>query len=396
MNEANRDGTAVILSGGGAYGAYEAGVLQALCQGAASVTGYQPLNAGIFTGTSVGAFNAAFMAMEPGAESAATAARLAQLWLNEISDSPQNCGNGVFRFRGNPLRYLETECLRNPLTPFVELGGDAAFLAQYLWERGASFLRSPSNLPQRTLGLIDLSALIDLEPFRALIRRAIRFPDLRRSATRLQLAATNWTTGRVQLFENADLSDEFGAQIIQASAAIPGIFPPVEIAGEVYLDGGVVMNTPLKSAIEAGATMLHVIYLNPDISRIPFERLQNSLGAFIRMFMIMQATITNEDIDHAAEINAGLDLLERAAQATTLTEDELGAFLRVAAKFERQFRQGRPYRKLTVHRYLPPEELGGVIGMLDFEQQVIRRSMERGFADAVAHDCALNGCLVPR
>jgi predicted acylesterase/phospholipase RssA len=219
---------------------------------------------------------------------------------------------------------------------------------------------------------------------------------LRRSATRLQLAATNWTTGRVQLFENADLSDEFGAQIIQASAAIPGIFPPVEIAGEVYLDGGVVMNTPLKSAIEAGATMLHVIYLNPDISRIPFERLQNSLGAFIRMFMIMQATITNEDIDHAAEINAGLDLLERAAQATTLTEDELGAFLRVAAKFERQFRQGRPYRKLTVHRYLPPEELGGVIGMLDFEQQVIRRSMERGFADAVAHDCALNGCLVPR
>lgn len=397
MTEANRGPAAVILSGGGAYGAYEVGVLQALCNGASSANGYQPLSAEIFTGTSVGAFNAAFMAMEPGEESAATVARLAQLWLSEISDSPQSCGNGVYRFRGNPLRYLEPECLRNPLSPFVELGGDAAFLVQYLWERGANFLRGSGNLPQRTLRLIDLSALIDLEPFRALIRRAIRLPDLRRSEKRLQLAATNWTTGEAKLFENEDLSDEFGAQVIQASAAIPGIFPPVEIAGQIYLDGGVVMNTPLKGAIEAGATTLHVIYLDPDISRIPFRRLQNSLGTFIRMFAVMQATIANEDIDHAAEINAGLELIERAAaDAATLSKDDFGAFLRLAAKFERQFRQGRPYRKLTLHRYRPPNELGGTLGMLDFNQQAIQRSMAQGFADAVAHDCAHNNCILPR
>lgn len=388
--------TALILSGGGAYGAYEVGVMKALCSGASSATGYQPLTAEIFTGTSVGAFNAAFMAMEPGEESRATVARLEQLWLREISDSPQSCGNGVYRFRANPLRYLEPECLPNPLAPFIELGGDAAFFVQYLWERGANFLRGSGNLPQRTLRLIDLSALIDLDPFRALIRRAIRLPDLRRSEKLLRLAATNWTTGEAKLFENDDLTEEFGAQVIQASAAIPGIFPPVEIAGQVYLDGGVVMNTPLKSAIEAGATTLHVIYLDPDISRIPFERLQNSLGTFMRMFAIMLATIANEDIDHAAEVNTGLELLERAADAATLTEDDLGAFLRVAAKFERQFKRGRPFRKLIIHRYRPPDELGGTTGMLDFNQQVIQRSIERGYADAVAHDCTHNDCIVPR
>ncbi len=53
--------TALVLSGGGAYGAFAIGIMKALYAGASPATNYQPLKADIFTGTSVGAFNAAVM-----------------------------------------------------------------------------------------------------------------------------------------------------------------------------------------------------------------------------------------------------------------------------------------------------------------------------------------------
>ena len=86
---------AVVLSGGGAYGAYEVGAMKALFGAQSPVTHYAPLNARVFTGTSVGSFNAAFMSMEPGVESSLTAAHLETLWVEQISDNPQTCGNGV-------------------------------------------------------------------------------------------------------------------------------------------------------------------------------------------------------------------------------------------------------------------------------------------------------------
>ena len=52
----------------------------------------------------------------------------------------------------------------------------------------------------------------------------------------------------------------------------------------------------------------------------------------------------------------------------------------------------RPYRKLTIHRYRPASDLGGAVGMLDFNREKIEELIARGYHDAAGHDCSASGC----
>ncbi len=389
---------AVILSGGGAYGAYEVGVMKALLGGEVTSIGYRPIEPGVFTGTSVGSFNASIMVSRPGEPSARTADLLESVWLDEVADNERSCGNGVFRFRGNVLRLFDPTCYTHPLAPFERLGGDISFYTSSVLRRSINAMLGQGSLASRALQFVDMSALISVDPFREMLRRTIRSEAIRYSDRQLRVVATNWETGEVKTFENRDVADEeFGLQMIMASAAIPGIFPPVRIGKYVYVDGGAVMNTPLKCAIEAGATTLHVIYLDPDVSNIPLSRLMNSVDTFDRLYTIMLATKMNEDIDTAAWINEGLNTLERAARegVEQLSGADITAFIRVAAQIESRLRAGRQYRKLTIHRYHPKGDLGGPLGMLNFGQDAITRLIAHGFEDAVYHDCAKSHCIFP-
>jgi predicted acylesterase/phospholipase RssA len=387
---------AVSLSGGGAYAAYEVGVMKALFGGDSVATGYAPLEAEIFTGTSAGAVNATMIVSHP--EDLISAIRAVErVWVDVISDRQRNCGNGVFRFRGNPLRYLDLRCLMtDPARPFVELAEDSAFFARDWFERGVDFLLSSESIENRTLELFNLSSFISPEPFKQLIREVVSLENVRRSERALRIVATNWETGEAMTFTNADLSDEFGYQIIMGSTAIPGVFPPHYIAGQPYVDGQLVMSTPLKCAIEAGATTLHVIYLDPDIERIPLRRLQNTLDTMDRALTINFAIKTNEDIDTAAWINEGLEAIERIGKSKAPSDADMRAFIRVASKVEERLREGMPYKKLTIHRYHPHDDLGGgPLGLLNFERDRMRALVERGFDDAVRHDCARSHCILP-
>jgi len=391
---------AVILSGGGGYGAYEVGVMKALLAGETVATGYRRIEPGIFTGTSVGSFNAAIMVSQPGVPSAQTADELERIWFDEIASTELRCGNGVFTFRGNLFLLLNPACYANPLAPFQRLGNDAGFVAQSFLERGVNALLSQGSLVRRGLQFVDLSALISVEPFHRLLKNTIRSQDIRDSDRQLRVVATNWETGELKTFENDDVADEeFGPQMIMASAAIPGLFPPVTVAGEFYVDGGTVMNTPLKCAIEAGATTMHIIYLDPDVGNIPIRRLTNSIDTFDRVFTIMLATKINEDIESAAWVNEGLRAMELAAQAGSardLSNEDITAFVRVAGQIEARLLEGRAYSKLTIHRYHPKDDLGGPLGMLDFSEESITRLIARGYDDAVFHDCVQSHCIFPK
>jgi hypothetical protein len=163
------------------------------------------------------------------------------------------------------------------------------------------------------------------------------------------------------------------------------------------VDGGAVMNTPLSCAITAGATTLHVIYLDPDVANIPLHRLMSTIDTFDRVYTIMLATKINEDIDTAAWINQGLHTLERASRegADELSGKEIASFTRVAAAIEKRMRKGRHYEKLTIHRYHPHEDLGGMLGMLDFGLEAVTSLIERGYRDALDHDCEKSHCIFP-
>ena len=70
----------------------------------------------------------------------------------------------------------------------------------------------------------------------------------------LWVSATNLRTGEEEWFSSGPLM-----QAILASTALPGIFPPVAIDGELYIDGGVVNNVPISKAVELGARRVYVL-----------------------------------------------------------------------------------------------------------------------------------------
>jgi predicted acylesterase/phospholipase RssA len=385
---------AFVLSGGGAYGAYEVGVMKALCSGRSPASGYQPVNPDLLSGTSVGAFNAAFMTMYPELSGSEKAANLEKTWLHEVCGVSGTRDNGVIRFRANPFQYLDQFPPTSLSTIFLEPARDAAFLAQYWFSRLPGVLCGPGRLSQRLVQLVDISAFVSVDPFQRLIAKTLQLEEIRNSEALLRIAATNFETGAVQVFANEDMTDECGARLIMASAAIPGIFPPVEAGSATYVDGGVVMNTPLKNAIEGGATTLHVVYLDPDVRNVPLYSAMNTLDTFDRVYTIMLATKINEDIATASWINDGLKTVERAEKGE-LTDFDARAFVRVAGKVAESLKAGKPYKPLTIHRYHPRDELGGLLGMLNFNQQAVIKFIERGFSDAVAHDCKTSDCILP-
>jgi predicted acylesterase/phospholipase RssA len=398
MTNARDQKQAVVLSGGGAYGAYEVGVLKALLTGQRAQSGSAEIDPDVYTGTSVGAVNAAVMVSQRGMDVPVSEAVkfLEDAWLNLIADSPQTCGNGAFRFRGDLLKYLNPHCLANPAQSFAELNRDGAYLAQDLLRRGLNFFHAPGSVETRALEFVDLSAFVSSEPLSQLVSRIISLEALRRSDKALRVVAANWATGEVRVFENKDMTDEDGNHAILGSAAIPGFFQPQYIAGQPYVDGGVVMNTPLKCALQAGATILHVIYLDPDIENLPLKVLQNTYNTLDRTIVINTATITNEDIDTAAWINEGLEAVERALRGEMLSDKNMLDFIRVAGQIERSLKQGKSYSKVTIHRYHPHHDLGGGgLGILNFNHDRMVGLIDRGFSDTVNHDCEESHCVLP-
>jgi predicted acylesterase/phospholipase RssA len=303
------------------------------------------------------------------------------------------------RYRGNLLRLVDLRCLRrNPLQTFGELAGDSVYLAQNLFQHTLQFLISSGSIENRALQFIDVGAFITSQPIVQQLPDLIPLEGVRHSDRQLRIVATNWATGEVRTFANGDMTDEQGFEIIRASASIPGIFSPSYIQGDPYVDGGVLMNTPLNCAIDAGATELHVIYMDPDVRNIPLYRLQSTIEVFDRLLVITSASKVNEDIDTARWINDGLDVVERAARGGggDLTNEKLRNFIRVAGQIEKRLRAGTPYQKLTIHRYHPHDDLGGgALGLLNFDRDRMAALVERGFADAVAHDCEASHCVLP-
>ena len=93
----------------------------------------------------------------------------------------------------------------------------------------------------------------------------------------VEVVATSLTDGRERWFTYGPV-----AEAVLASAAMPAIFPPIEIEEERYIDGGVVNNVPIRRAIDAGATRIVVLLCNspvytPGTSRRPIEAVINAL-----------------------------------------------------------------------------------------------------------------------
>ena len=377
-----------MLSGGGAKGGYEVGVMKALFDGASPATGFAPLRVEVFTGTSVGAFNATFMASRWRASSADALRELEAVWRTRMANTREGCGNGVFRIRGLPLQGLDIGCLRHPFEDLAELARDGVFFVNFAVIRGMNLISSRAPVKNRIAETIDVSAMFSVTPFDNLVRDTVDVGALHDSPLKLTIAASNWRDGSLRLFTKADI-ERLGPGTILASAAIPGIFPPVVVDGTPYVDGGVLNNTPLRPAIRSGADVVHVVYLDPLVEDIPFPQLPNTLNTIYRMYAVLQSSNVTNDIMTAQSVNRALEIARGdgggGAQAVQLA----------ANVARRRRRGGRPYRNLTIHRYRPLNDLGGGEGLLDFSSRNIEYLINLGYRDAVSHDCQAAGCDIP-
>ena len=183
--------------------------------------------------------------------------------------------------------------------------------------------------------------------------------------------------------------------MILASTAVPGIYPAVDIQGEPHVDGGIFMNTPLKPAIDAGANILHVIYMEPDIREMQFDSYPSTIESILRIRNIANAAIIAADLRTAKRENASLLLLMKAQRGERSTPGDMYDFVRAAAHVQEHILHSKLPRPLTIHCYHPRSGLLGTYGLANFEASAIRQMIERGFADARNHDCSTSGCVFP-
>jgi len=112
---------------------------------------------------------------------------------------------------------------------------------------------------------------------REIIEKGFPYERLEDAVLPLEVVATSLADGGERWFTSGPATEA-----ILASAAMPAIFPPVEIDGEKYIDGGVVDNVPIQRAIDSGATRIVILLCSPPVvtpapARRPVESMVNAL-----------------------------------------------------------------------------------------------------------------------
>jgi NTE family protein len=209
----------LVLQGGGALGAYQAGVYQALHE--------HNMVPEWIVGTSIGAVNAALIAGNARSQCLSV---LKRFW--ERIAHPDGFDLGQL---GDPQRRAQ---IRFNTVDTVMRGVPGFFV--------------PRGLSAFALGLPVAPAeasFYDTEPLEATLRELVDFDGLNHgAATRLTISAVNVRTGRLVHFDNRRM--RIGPEHVRASGSLPPAFAPVAIEGELYWDGGLYSNTPLEAVLD--------------------------------------------------------------------------------------------------------------------------------------------------
>jgi NTE family protein len=230
----------LVLQGGGALGSYQAGVYDALHR-----CGQQP---DWVAGISIGAINAALIAGNPPER---RLERLKEFW-------------GLVSAGLRPAPFLDGE---TPRTLFNETSATLVALfgiTGFFRPRIPGPLLYPSGLPEAL-------SVYDTAPLKATLERLVDFDRINSGDMRFSVGAVNVRTGNFTYFDNR--RQTIGPEHVMASGALPPGFPPVEIDGEHYWDGGLVSNTPLDYVLdEQGQDDLLVFQVDLFSTRGPMPR----------------------------------------------------------------------------------------------------------------------------
>jgi NTE family protein len=332
----------MILSGGGARGAYEVGVLRYIFDDLTRIRGAPP-RLDILSGTSVGAINACYLAAHL-ADPVLGVRRLVELWS----------GLELARVLGFGVRQMV-------------------------------------GLPRVLWGGQDGSGLFDVRPMAELVQREISWRAVTRCLRRRQLRAlsvscTEVSTGRTVVFMQTApdtvipstspprtlyRADRIGPQHALASAAIPLLFPPARIDNELYLDGGLRQNTPIAPALRLGATHVFAIGSSRDVKGVVAREGSGSAVEAPGISFLLGKILNAFLLDH---VDVDIELLTRMnnvlADGQRAYGDEFS--LRMSAEAHRR---GAPaYRNVNCVAVRPSDDIGRLAA------EHVRRGRFRGDA----------------
>lgn len=334
-----------MLSGGGARGAYEVGVLAALFE---DVFPELPpdFEFDVMSGTSVGAIHAAYTAASADLPPAERSRRLVETWSEmRVRDVLKLSVADLFRI---PLRALGLSRLRRRFQTGTQRPGEADVVG----------------------------GLVDLAPLEQLVAARIPWMHLRTNLKRgrpgaLCVSCTEVRTGRVTVFMDGALADpapwafdpnaqairgQITPEHVRASAAIPFLFPAVRIGERYYVDGGLRMNTPLSPALRLEADRVLVIALkhaprsSAGLPTYPEDVITQPaflLGKVLNALMLDQLEyelrgieLVNSWLEHGGKVY-GDDFLPRINEAV-------------------RGRRGVDYRRVSVTAIRPHEDIGSL------------------------------------
>jgi len=267
----------LVLSGGGARGAFQVGVWKTLLGHPRGFTAAPD----VISGTSAGALNGALIAagLEPD--------DLLEFWLDLADRPPVIANEDFFKSLGRELQRL---LWQEPTRSFARRGREMRILAdlvrKHAWYRESGrlamilefLMTARFDSLSGLLSGIESAFLFSTEPVRERIAKAIGGRELRDSKVRLAINTVDIRTGSVVRIVNHKPDKPQSAashyryepvitlDMILASASIPLLFNPVRVSDMDLWDGGLLVNSPMAPAVALGAHRIVpvLVTVHPD------------------------------------------------------------------------------------------------------------------------------------
>ena len=323
--------TVLILQGGGALGAFECGVVKALEEA--------NIHPDIIAGVSIGAFNGAIIASNPGE----AAAVLEAFWNDLAVATP----------------FAPTETWRRLLSSWWSIWfGSPRFFRPHWW-------LPPQRFPW------NWTSLYDLAPARTLLEKYVDFRRLRDSPVRLLVSTVNVETAELEVFDSH--ADDITVDHIPASGSLPAAFPWTTIQGRNYWDAGIISNSPLELVIErCGELSKRVFIVDLFANR---QRLPKNLA---------EVLMRREEIVYSERVRSDVRVRERIGDFRNLVEEimdnlepEACQRLRQSPRFIQLMADTTPTTITRIVNEVPPGEQ--LFTENDFSAWTIGRHKQAGY-----------------
>ncbi|MCH4894522.1 patatin-like phospholipase family protein [Sphingomonas sp. SFZ2018-12] len=330
----------LVLQGGGALGAYQAGVYQAMHE-----AGIAP---DWVIGTSIGAINAALIAGSPPSD---RLDRITEFWKR--------------------VRYGPWTEMLNGWPMLGALGGYAATvtggLPGFFTPNPLAFFGAHTPLGPEDAGYYSTA------PLAATLSELIDFDLLNRGAPRITVGAAAVATGVMRYFDSRDTPLEL--KHILASGALPPAFPAIRIDGELFWDGGIVSNTPVEAVFDD----------HPRRSSLVFAvHIWNPQGT--EPDTIWKVITRQKDIQYASRSDAHIfrqRQIHKLRHVISDLVDRLPPDQRQTPEVAALAAYGCVTRMHVVRLLAPPLYGEDHSKDIDFSEASIRARWERGYADTM-------------